>query len=392
MHNCAYTVCRFSKLKNSHYAAPPPPPSPPRPFKLTFCAQIARRAQSLRAQPFRTITRGSTMPRMCSWLAERHLFLGLLVSSCLALCCFGNFNFRPLVPWGLSPLMRYGHTMVELGANVVLFGGASQNVLLDDVWMFSGMSSTWQQYKLPPSCLSPRYFHAAARVSQDSLVISGGLSNFSLASSSAALADVSLISLASQSSFSCKSLPALPVPLYGHSMSFTSRGTILFGGFSRSDTGSGNVWLLNNATSGGNAQWLLLSASGHPPSPRSFFVSGVFIESMGSANEILVIWGGISTIGEILTPLFTLSHDEQQPVESGWKWDQPLFKGSPPPPRAYAASSSSAKTLFVHGGQSVDGVVLQDLWYLERDIAGFYTWKLQSMPVSAPSVWGACRR
>jgi hypothetical protein len=277
--------------------------------------------------------------------------------------------------------------MVDLGARDVLFGGASHNELLNDVWVFNRMSSTWSSYTSEGNCLSPRYFHAAAKVSVDSFVISGGLSNFTSVSSSVSLSDSVLIRFDSQRTFHCTPLSSLPRPLYGHSMCSTARGIILFGGFTRPDTGSSHVWLLRNSTLDVGAEWRLLSVSGEPPSPRAFFVSGL-LASQTSANEILVIWGGISTRWEIQTPLFTLSYDDKQPAELGWTWSSPVLKGVPPAPRAYAATSYTSKTLCVHGGQAIDGVVLQDLWFLDRDIAGFFTWKMQSMKMPAPSVWG----
>jgi hypothetical protein len=327
------------------------------------------------------------MPRLSSFVAGR-LRLQLLLFSFLALSCLG-FEFRPLIPWGTSPIHRYGHTMAEMGARVVLFGGASDAGLLNDLWVFNGMSSTWSNLPMNGTCLiSPRYFHAAAKLSLDTFAISGGLSSAAPASSSSALSDAVLIRIDSERNVQCSSLAALPLPLYGHSMSSTSRGIILFGGYSRPDTGSSHVWLLQNASTDNSAKWLLLSAAGNPPTPRAFFVSGL-LRSGDSNQEFLVIWGGLSTFGQVETPMFVLANvDSNQPAESGWKWDSPVLKGVPPEPRAYAASGFTSRTLCVHGGQSLDGVVLQDLWFLDRDVAGFYTWKLQSMPVSAPSAWG----
>jgi hypothetical protein len=297
-----------------------------------------------------------------------------------------GFEFRPVVPWGTSPLHRYGHTMVELGASAVVFGGASQNVLLNDLWVFNGMSSTWSLYTLNGAGLSPRYFHAASKLSLDSLIISGGLSNISLTSPSAALSDAFLVRIDAQQRFRCLPLADLPAPLYGHALASTKSGIILFGGYSRPDTGSSHVWLLQNASFDRNAKWLLLSATGNPPSPRAFFVSGM-LQSGGFTDSVFVVWGGLSTTGEIQTPLFTLTHEDTF-AESGWRWISPVLKGTPPTPRAYAASVYTSKSLCIHGGQSSEGGILRDLWFLDRDIAGFYTWKLQSMPISAPSVWG----
>ncbi len=299
-----------------------------------------------------------------------------------------GFEFKPIIPWGTSPLHRYGHTMVETGAGVFLFGGASESVILNDLWIYIGMSSTWLQYSLNDTCITPRYFHAAAKLSLHSLIISGGLSDFATSSASVALSDTVMIVIDSNREIRCSSLAALPTPLYGHSMSFTNNGAIiLFGGFSKRDAGSSHVYLLQNASSDRNAKWLLLSASGNPPSPRAFFVSGLLLSS-DSKNQIFVVWGGLSTFGEIQSPLFTLSHDDTEIMESGWQWSSPVVKGYRPAPRAYAASAYSSRTLCIHGGQSLDGSILQDLWFLDRDIAGFYTWKLQSLPVSPPLVWG----
>lgn len=279
--------------------------------------------------------------------------------------------------------------MIESGASVVLFGGASQSALLNDFWVFNVMSSTWLQYALNDTCISPRYFHAAAKLSLDTIIISGGLSNFTTSSSTVALSDTVMIRINSNQQLQCSSLVALPAPLYGHSMSSTKNGAsvILFGGFSKADSGSSHVWLLQNASFDKSAKWLLISASGNPPSPRAFFVSGMLL-SGDSTSEILVIWGGLSPLSEVQTPLFTLVHDDKEPAESGWKWGTPVLKGVPPLPRAYAASAYNSRTLCMHGGQSLDGAILQDLWFLDRDIAGFYTWKLQSLPKSAPPVWG----
>jgi hypothetical protein len=327
------------------------------------------------------------MSRPTSGLMKRCLIFLLLNLGFFALNCSG-FKFKPIVPWGTSPLHRYGHTMVETGAGVFLFGGASQGVILNDLWKFNGMSSTWLQYYLNSTCISPRYYHAAAKLSLHSLIISGGLSNFTTSTSALTLSDAVLIRIDSNQEIYCSQLAALPVPLFGHSMSSTARGAIiLFGGFSKPDTGSSHVWLLQNASFDKNAKWLLLSASGSPPSPRAFFVSGLLL-SGDSKNEILVIWGGLSTFGEIQTPLFTFHHENTEIVESGWKWSSPVLKGYPPVPRAYAASAYTSRTLHIHGGQSLDGTALQDLWFLDRDIAGFYTWKPQSLPASPPSVWG----
>jgi hypothetical protein len=313
--------------------------------------------------------------------------LWLVLCSFFALHCSG-FEFHPFVAWGTSPLHRYGHTMIESGASVVLFGGASQNALLNDLWVFNVMSSTWLQYALNESCISPRYFHAAAKLSLDTIIISGGLSNFTTSSAAVALSDTVLIRINSNQQLQCSSLAALPAPLYGHSMSSTQNGAIiLFGGFSKADAGTSHVWLLQNASFDKSAKWLLISASGNPPSPRAFFVSGILL-SGGSSNEILVIWGGLSPFSEVQTPLYTLVHDNKETAETGWKWGAPVLKGVPPQPRAYAASAYNSRTLVIHGGQSLDGAILQDLWFLDRDIAGFYTWKLQSLPKSAPPVWG----
>uniref|UniRef100_A0A672FTG8 Zgc:163014 n=1 Tax=Salarias fasciatus TaxID=181472 RepID=A0A672FTG8_SALFA len=119
--------------------------------------------------------------------------------------------YQPIVG-GDQPLPRFGHSATLLSHNMVIFGGRQTATYFNDVHV---LDLGFMEYAAVRCCNMPplpRGFHAAAPVSDNRLVISGGCSAIG------ALQDVHIFSIETNTWSSVESPPLSLKPRAGHTM------------------------------------------------------------------------------------------------------------------------------------------------------------------------------
>src|SRR5205823_3179462 len=156
-------------------------------------------------------------------------------------------------------------------------------------------------------------------------------------------------------------LPAHPLARYAHSAVYDSLSNrmVVFGGFNDGQTFN-DVWVLTNANGNGGApEWVQLSPSGGPPSPRQ-----VHTAVYDSANNRMTIFGGYSgsvCFGDVWV-LTNANGTEPTPPS----WIQLFPSGTPIPVRNghTAVYDASSNRMIVFGGGCGDVSVSNDVWVL----------------------------
>jgi DNA-binding SARP family transcriptional activator len=221
---------------------------------------------------------------------------------------------RAEIPGG--PLPRSHHTLVfdPETRQVILFGGASNDAILDDVWRLSlnsdGSARKWQRVRTVAPGPVRRWIHFAAYDSGDDTMI------------------------------------------------------IVAGAVGHTSPCVADVWVLDNAMLGTPPlTWRKIEVTGPAPAPRAEF--GAFYDP---GNNRLVIHGGHDCIAPVFPDIWMLNLAKSNPAQ--WVELKPLAPhGAPPPLRsqvmAYDAESNRAIVFGGMDGRSPYGAVaLSDLWIL----------------------------
>jgi uncharacterized protein (TIGR03437 family) len=241
------------------------------------------------------------------------------------------------------PPMRSNAAMAYDSAHgqVVLFGGVADNVALGDTWLWDG--ANWTEAS-PQSFPSARSGHAMAYDSaHGQVILFGGLD-----ANNNALADTWLWDGAKWTQqFSSTHPPALS----GHAMAYDSAHgqVVLFGGFEANNTASGDTWLWDGSN------WTL-PTPGTSPSAR--FSAAMIYDS---AHGQTLLFGGralsIAALGDT------------------WAWDGSTWTEESPqtsPPARYKhamAYDSVNNEAVLFGGRNVSNNFLGDTWTLNSGLA-----------------------
>jgi len=225
----------------------------------------------------------------------------------------GTPTWTPLSPAGNPPAARATHNAVYDAANnrMIIFGGSTANVLLNDVWVLSnanglGGTPTWTP-------LSPAGVPPAARVIAtaafdpitDELILFGG------ASTASALGDVWTLSNANgiggtpawtPRSFTGNS----PAARYGAAGVYnpTNRELLIFGGyttFNSLNTNLNDTWILDDANFAPAADLVITSLTGPPSLSGTQINASAILANNGNAAAISAsveyYWSRTATIG-----------------------------------------------------------------------------------------------
>ncbi|CAL0325900.1 unnamed protein product [Lupinus luteus] len=291
----------------------------------------------------------------------------------------GN-DFKKMLKWKTVssgiPSGRFGHTCVEMGDFLVLFGGINDHGnRQNDTWVGqvihnekSGITFSWKMLDVGAIAPPPRGAHAASSINDKRMVIHGGIGLHGLR-----LGDTWFLEVSENRGFGTwfeiVSHPS-PPPRSGHTLTCIGRSrTILFGGRGLGYEVLGDVWLLDACQ--GYQKWIqLVYDFGNIP-------DGVSLPRVGhSATMVLggrlLIYGGEDSARHRKDDLWTLNISAipsmtMKPTTLSSKrvstkmWKKWRSNGYEPNRRSFhrACADPSGRYLYVFGGM-VDGFIQPD--------------------------------
>jgi hypothetical protein len=274
-----------------------------------------------------------------------------------ALSLAGNSAWSALVPAGISPSVRSGHRAIydPVRDRMLVLGGNDGTVNLGDVWALSlGVSPTWSALAPTGTPPSARYEPTAIYDPiRDRLVLFGG------ADSSDMLNDVWALSLVSGTAWSAL-VPAGPPTRQGHTAIYDPvRDRMLVCGGNNFFTNLDDVWALSLA---GSPTWSLLAPAGpHPPTLR------LHTAIYDPVRDRMLVFGGTPDNVNVYGDVWALS------LAGGMAWSALTPTGTPPSARFLhtAIYDPVRDRMLVFGGY--DGTVyFSDVWALS--LAGSPAW------------------
>lgn len=286
----------------------------------------------------------------------------------------GN-NFQKMLKWQAVhsgiPSGRFGHTCVEMGDFLVLFGGINDNGnRQNDTWVGrvthnenNGITFSWKMLDVGAIAPPPRGAHAACCIDDKRMVIHGGIGLQGLR-----LGDTWVLELSESPCFGTwheiVSHPS-PPPRSGHTLTCIGRSrTILFGGRGLGYEVLDDIWLLD--TCQGYMKWLQIMYD------LQNIPDGVSLPRVGhSATMVLggrlLIYGGEDSARHRKNDFWVLDVSAipyismQTPTLSSKRvltrmWKRWRSNGYEPKSRSFhrACADPSGRFLYVFGGM-VDG-------------------------------------
>lgn len=242
-----------------------------------------------------------------------------------------NLTWTALHPKGPLPTARQGHTAVYDSTNnrMIVFAGGEgfDSPCANDIWVLEnanghGGTPAWTQLSPSGSLPPARVLHGAAYdPNTNSMIVYGGSDCFSIT--------------------------------------------------------YGDLWVLSTANGlGGTPTWTQLSTVGGGPGIREI-QGGVAYDS---ANNRLIVFGGITTNGAVNNDVWVLSNANGHGGTPTWTQLSPT--GTLPPARAQNSTNydPTTNTLIIFGGAGNSGI-LQDSWVLSNanGLGGTPTWTQLSL-------------
>jgi len=233
-----------------------------------------------------------------------------------------------------SPSPRFGHTMVNVGGKVYLFGGAgerhSPEDLFNDLWGYED-GLPWQEITPNNPPPSPRKGHQGVEHEGKMYVIFG-------MAEEGFLNDVWVYD------------PATKVWVQVPKVGLWPEGRR----FHAATSCAGSIWLLGGFGSGGplNDFWAFDPSEGTWEKKADFPGGGVYGASLSCAGEIILAYGG-DPEGRGGLWAYKIGED---------RWTYKEIEGAPPPRRCHAAVTVR-DGLLISGGFGPEGL-LGDSWYL----------------------------
>jgi len=240
-------------------------------------------------------------------------------------------------PWsrvsinGPSPAAREGHSLVEVGKRLFLFGGCVQGIrCFNDVHIFDTETLTWSQEPITGDAPEPRGGHSATLVGTDMYVFGG-------ANSDTTYGDAYKLDLI-QRHWS-RAVPvgstSLPSRRTSHAAAADSHGRIyIAGGYDAESNFLNDVWILDvyagqsQDWKDGNsfpAVWEKPSPTGEAPTPREG-------HSLTLVDRHLVLFGGYTASGAVSNDVYLYDLETQ-----AWKSARPAGTEVPAPRQAHSA-------------------------------------------------------
>ena len=263
------------------------------------------------------------------------------------------------------PCPRLGTSCsVDDNGNLVLFGGATLEKLLDDVHVFNMAKLKWSKLKCGGTAPSPRYEHAAAFYSSiNALCVFGG------AVAEKPLNDVHILNLATNTWIKVKTNGESPSPRTMHSAGYDDSRLIVFGGGLQGANivPDPRVHFLDITTH----TWTSHLCGGSAPSPRQG-------HSMVVVGQKLFVFGGMGG-STFYGDLYILDLTQLT-------WSCPDTAGPPPLARASHGVACVGSRMYVFGGLGLVAAqprTLQDLHVLDTTTLEWSAVSVQAAGIGA---------
>ena len=317
-------------------------------------------------------------------LRLRRVFLAVLVVTSLQLHLAAQTpTWSDLIPSGTGPTLNSNPVVYDPASNrLIVFGGLTANggCCTNATWVLTnangtGGSPAWQQLAPAGTLPTGRVSHSAVYdANNNRLIVFGGGQNL--------LNDVWVLSNANGNGGTpvwtqLAPTGTLPPSRSGHGAVYdpATNRMVVFGGNTSGDGDLNDTWVLTNANGiGGTPQWIQLSPTGGPPTPREVFMVGY-----DPVANAMTVFGG-AFYGD----LWILSNANGLGGTPAW---QPITQNLPSPgPLANwnYGYDQSTNTLIFFGGSPVHGRYNNDVWALSSaNGVGAPAWA-QLIPNGAP--------
>ena len=275
-----------------------------------------------------------------------------------ALSLSGTPSWIQLVPSGLAPAPRAGHSAVydPSGRSMFVFGGYDGVTGLSDLWRLS-LSGTlaWTQITTPGGAPPLRYAHASVcDVAHNRLIVFGGVGN------GLRLADVWSYNLSGATGWTALA-PSGTAPTARFTPAAVYDGAnnrmLVFGGYD--GAGQADAWALSL---GGSPAWTRFTPAGAAPSGRRLHAA-VFD---AARNRLVTFAGADTSTADYLGDAWALA------LGGSPAWSELGVPGAPPRRQRHSAIADSLRDrVLIFGGYGY-GTFFNDVWALPLTSAGVW--------------------
>ncbi len=252
---------------------------------------------------------------------------------------------------------------------MVVFGGASRSGFLNDVWALSLTGTpAWEQLAPLGAAPSPRSEQSAIYDPVgDRVVVFGGR-----ISATEEVNEVWALSLVGEPAWTMLSpVGTPPNARYGHTAIYDPLRDrmVVFGGYDGVNTYQ-DAWSLSLS---GTLAWTALAPEGASPQPR-FYHTAIY----DSVQDRMVVFGGFNYSSGYFQDAWAL------PLSAATGWATLTPNGVAPSARALhsAVFDMVGDRMLVFGGETLNSIVLNDVWALS--LAGAPTWTTLAPEGTAP--------
>ncbi|GAQ89906.1 hypothetical protein KFL_005750070 [Klebsormidium nitens] len=269
-----------------------------------------------------------------------------------------------LQPTGPVPEARWGASATLMNGQLYLFGGASDEETLSDLWTLRLDNWTWSRpsISLPTT---PRAWHSATAVGQRLLVFGGERTHaHGNSMKTTSFNDVSVFDTDAMVWFAAHTTGQPPTARAGHSATALTNGQILiFGGI------SGSKWL-NDASvlNTGSWSWSRPVIKGTPPKARCY-------QTATQIGSRVVIFGGNGS-KQCFREVHVLD-------TASWTWSQPEVSGEAPKARTGQSAVAQGSRVVIFGGWDYSDSYSSSKVYNDVSVLDTETWTW--MPVQLMS-------
>eukprot|EP01022_Parablepharisma_sp_SALTPOND_P000812 TRINITY_DN105095_c2_g1_i1.p1 TRINITY_DN105095_c2_g1~~TRINITY_DN105095_c2_g1_i1.p1 ORF type:complete len:1013 (+),score=68.10 TRINITY_DN105095_c2_g1_i1:1553-4591(+) len=281
----------------------------------------------------------------------------------------------------INPPPRDSHVSFGYKGKLYVFGGTTSNTRLNDLWEFDIEKKAWREIKAAGTAPVVREAHSATFIPENTALIFGGKSpGEKLADAHILTIDYSKSSLAPTLAWNlCTQTGQLPCPRDGHSMCTIGKNVYLFGGENNEKLMLNDLYVGTiDRSKGYKLNWKKCEQKNPPRARRAATLCSYM-------DEYLILIGGeayeeaaTSTLNDVW--IYSIINGVWEEVFSMPRVDT----GDYFPPRAYHAAAIFESNLYVFGGISHTGQILDDFFVLSLN--GEPPKSLESMQTLVPSI------